>query len=285
MPDLSPWRNKVFQKDILEVLRELPDASLDMVYGDPDYGVGINYSGKKYITKWNEYIDWYIDLARECMRVLKPTGNLFLLNYPKQNAHLRVKFLDDAAVAVHDYVWVYNTNVGHSPSKLTNAHRSILHATKSKDNHFYKEQVAVPYQNPTDKRIKGRIAAGHIGRMPYSWFYFDLVKNVSKDKTLHACQIPLPLVELLIKSSTREGDDCAILFGGSGSELVLCRALRRNFISCEMHPDYHRMIEERLANDGAIKDEHRLPFIQEKQSANSSRTETQTALNLADRLH
>jgi site-specific DNA-methyltransferase (adenine-specific) len=165
---------------------------------------------------------------------------------------------------VQDYVWVYNTNVGHTPRRFTTAHRSILHATKSKENAFYKDHVAVPYQNPTDKRIQGRIAAGHLGRMPYSWFYYDLVKNVSKDKTFHACQIPLNLVEMLIKSCTVENDDIFILFGGSGSELVLCEKLNRNFISCELHPEYYQMILDRLANKGNIKDEFRLDFIQEK---------------------
>jgi len=264
---LESFRNQVFNRDVIEVLRDLPDESLDMVYGDPDYGVGINYSGKKYVTKWNEYIDWYIELTRECMRVLKPTGNLFMMNYPKQNAHLRVKYLDENAYDVQDYVWVYNTNVGHSKHRFTTGHRSILHATKSKNNHFYKNNVALPYQNPNDKRIKQRLADGHLGRMPYSWFYFDLVKNVSKDKTFHACQIPLDLVEMLIKSCTHEGDDCFILFGGSGSELALCKRLKRHFISCELHPDYYKMITERLDNEGEIKDEYRLPFIQKKKNA------------------
>jgi site-specific DNA-methyltransferase (adenine-specific) len=261
---LEKFRNKLFNEDVLKVLSKLPDGSLDMVYGDPDYNVGINYAGKNYTTKWNDYIDWYIRLTKECMRVLKPTGNLFMMNYPKQNAHLRVKYLDEAAYDVQDYVWVYNTNVGHSPRRFTTAHRSILHATKSKDNAFYKNNVAVPYQNPTDKRIRGRIAAGHTGRMPYSWFYFDLVKNVSKEKTFHACQIPLPLVEMLIKSCTQKNDDVFILFGGSGSELVLCKTLARNFISCEIHPGYHKMITDRLDNNGLIRNEHRLEFIQNK---------------------
>ena len=130
-----------------------------------------------------------------------------------QNAYLRVKYLDENAYDVQDYAWIYNTNVGHSHRRFTTAHRSILHATKSKDNHFFKDQVAVPYQNPTDKRIMQRMADGHSGRMPYSWFYFDLVKNVSKDKTFHACQIPLGLVEMLIKSCTLEHDDMLVLFG------------------------------------------------------------------------
>ncbi len=261
---LEQFRNKVFNQDVLALLKQLPDNCLDMVYGDPDYNVGINYAGKKYTQKWNDYIDWYVELTKESMRVLKPTGNLFMMNYPKQNAYLRVKYLDNNAFDVQDYVWVYNTNVGHSPRRFTTAHRSILHATKSKNNNFYKENVAVPYQNPTDKRIKQRMAEGHLGRMPYSWFYFDLVKNVSKDKTFHSCQIPLGLVEMFIKSCTQENDDVFILFGGSGSEIVLCQELKRNFISCELHPKYYKMIQDRLANNGKISEEYRLEFVQEK---------------------
>lgn len=258
--------NTVFNDDVLKVLKSLPDESMDMVYGDPDYNVGINYSGKNYTTAWNEYIDWYIELTKESMRVLKPTGNFFSINYPKQNAYLRVKYLDEAAYSVHDYVWVYNTNVGHSPKYLTTAHRSIIHATKSKNNNFYKDNVAEPYLNPNDKRIKHRMAEGHKGRMPYSWLYYDLVKNVSKDKTFHACQIPLGLVETLIKSCTNENDNVMILFGGSGSELVLCKNLKRNFVSCELHPDYYTMILDRLKNNGDIKNEYRLDFLRKKQS-------------------
>lgn len=269
---LRNFRNKVFNEDVLQVLKKLPDVSLDMVYGDPDYNVGINYAGKKYTTKWSEYIDWYIELTKESMRVLKPTGNLFMLNYPKQNAYLRVKYLDDNAYDVQDYVWTYNTNVGHSPKRFTTAHRSILHATKSKDNHFYKDNVTQPYLNPIDKRILQRISEGHKGRMPYSWFYFNLVKNVSKDKTFHACQIPLPLVEMLIKSCTQNDDDVFILFGGSGSEIILCKNIKRNFISCEIHSDYYQMILNRLNNNGKIKDEYRLDFIQER----NGKTLTQT---------
>lgn len=248
----------------MEVLKRLPDNCLGMVYSEPDYNVGINYAGKKYTKKWDEYIEWYIELIKESMRVLKPTGNLFTMNYPKQNAYLRVKYLDDATYKVHDYVWVYNTNTGHSPRHFSRAHRSILHARKTKNSHFYKGQVAQPYKNPNDKRIKKRIAKGYEGPMPYSWFYHNLVKNVSKDKTIHACQIPLKLVEMLIKASTKENDDVFVLFGGSGSELVLCKELKRNFISCELHPLYYQMIQSRLKNGGKIEDQYRLECAKRK---------------------
>lgn len=254
---LEKFRNKVFNEDIMKVLKELPDNSVDMVYGDPDYNVGIKYGDKSYTKNFDEYIEWYIELAKESIRVLKNDGNLFFINYPKQNAYLRVKYLDNVCYEVLDYVWIYNTNVGHSPKRFTTAHRSILHCRKTKNNKFYKENVAVSYQNPKDKRILQNLANGSKGRMPYDWFYFDLVKNVSREKTFHACQIPQGLAEMLIKSCTMPGDLVLVLFGGSGSEIEVCKLLRREYISAEIDEKYYKMILDRLSQ-GKIEKKYRL---------------------------
>ena len=93
--------------------------------------------------------------------------------------------------------------------------------------------------------------------MPYSWMYYNLVKNVSKDKTFHACQLPGGLVEMLIKAATDEGDLVQILFGGSSNEILLCKELNRNFISSEIHKPYYDLIMDRLNNNGIIKAEYR----------------------------
>ncbi|MFZ5800664.1 MAG: DNA-methyltransferase [Candidatus Omnitrophota bacterium] len=254
---IEKYLDKVFLSDILEFLKELPDKCVDMVYGDPDYNVGRRYGDKSYTKDFDEYIDWYVELAKESLRVLKDTGNMFLINYPKQNAHLRVKYLDSVCYEVLDYSWIYNTNVGHSPNRFTTAHRSILHCRKTRDNHFYKDNVAAPYKNPADRRILQNLANGSKGRMPYDWFYFDLVKNVSKEKTIHSCQIPQGLSEMLIKASTLPGDVVLILFGGSGSEIEICKILKRHYISTELDEKYYKMINERLAK-GIIERKYRL---------------------------
>ena len=253
------YRNRIVNDDVMAVLRDLPDECVDLIYGDPDYNAGISYAGRTFTTAWQDYVDWYIALASESLRVLRRDGNLFFINYPKQNAWLRVKYLDEHAYSVHDYVWVYNTNVGHSSRRFTTAHRSILHATKSRHNRFYKEPVAQPYQNPTDRRIKERIRQGHKGRMPYSWLNFNLVKNVSRGKTSHPCQIPEGLSELLIKSCTVPGDTAFILFGGSGSEVAQAQNLGLTYLTCEVQPQYCEIIESRLRNGGAVAAEHRHP--------------------------
>ena len=254
---IDRFLDRVFPGDVLDLLKELPDGSVDMVYGDPDYNVGVKYGGKSYTKTFDEYVEWYIKLARESLRVLKNTGNMFLVNYPKQNAYLRVKYLDEACYEVSDYAWVYNTNVGHTPKRFTTAHRSILHCRKMKNNKFCKDEVAVPYQNPTDRRILRNLANGSKGRMPYDWFYFNLVKNVSKEKTFHACQIPQKLFELLIKSCTMPSDVVLILFGGSGSEIEVCKVLGRQYISAEVDEKYYKMILDRLSK-GRIDEKYKL---------------------------
>lgn len=256
---LQQFQNQVFLGDVMDLLKRLPDKSVDMIYSDPDYNVGIKYGDKSYSVSFERYIEWYIALCKESLRVLKDDGNMFLINYPKQNSYLRVKYLDQVCHEVFDYSWIYNTNIGHSRKHFTTAHRSVLHCTKTKDNKFYKENVTVPYKNPTDKRIKKNMSNGSTGRMPYDWFYFDLVKNVSREKTFHACQIPQKLAEMLIKASTLPADTVLVHFGGSGSELEVCRKLGRNFISAEIDEKYYQMIEDRI-NTGKIDKKYRLNY-------------------------
>lgn len=148
------------------------------------------------------------------------------------------------------------------PKKFTTAHRSILHCTKSADNKWFKNQVAEPYKNPTDRRIQANMANGSCGRMPYSWLYYDLVKNVSKDKTIHSCQIPKGLVEKLILAATKPDDLILIHFGGSGGEIVCAQQLGRNFISAELDETYVKLINDRLANNGQIPEQFKLKHKQ-----------------------
>jgi site-specific DNA-methyltransferase (adenine-specific) len=267
---MNDYVNKVFNDDVINVLNSLPDKSVDMIYSDPDYNVGIKYNNKKYTKNFKEYCEWYVQLAKESFRVLKDDGNMFFINYPKQNAFLWVNYLEDVCFEVNEYVWVYNTNVGHSPKKFTRAHRSILHCRKTKNNKWFKNNVAEPYKNPTDRRILNNLKNGSKGRMPYSWLYYNLVKNVSKDKTIHSCQIPLGLVEKLILASTNKNDLVFIHFGGSGSELVLTKQLKRNYISAELDKIYLEMIKKRLNNNGFIPPEYKLQIGKQENKNNQN---------------
>jgi len=216
-----------------------------------DYNAGIKYKGKSYTKDFNKYIGDYISLAAESTRVLKPTGSAFFINYPRNNAYLWSHLLDNVYYDVQEYVWIYRSNIGHSSRRFTTAHRSILHCMKTKESKFYKDNVAEPYVNQNDRRIRKLIKDGSKGRSPYSWFYADMVKNVSKwnKKIDHPCVIPDKISSLLIKSVTKPKDTVLILFAGSGSEIDVCRKLGRNWISAELNEEYCEHIEKKLDNE------------------------------------
>lgn len=270
---------QIYPDKVEKLLLDIEDESVDCIFADPDYNVGITYQGRSYTKQFGSYIADCIGWAKECERVLKPDGNFFIVNYPKNNAYLRVRYLDDAFYAVHEYVWVYRQNIGHAAGRFTTAHRSILHCTKSKRNRFYRDVVAAPYQNPTDRRIRKLIAAGSKGRAPYSWLDgFDpeqgpwvevnLVKNVSRAKTFHSCQIPETLSEMLFRATTRPGDTLFVLFGGAGSELAVAERLGLRWLSAEIVPEYRRLISARLSSAGQVPESERmLTQIRRRQQA------------------
>lgn len=240
--------NKIVHGDVLDTISGMRDC-VDMVWSDPDYNVGIDYNGRRYTKPWSEYVDWLVEVTWEGLLALKETGNLFVVNYPRANAWLRVH-MEEHAHDIFEYVWCYPTNVGHSKRRFTTAHRTILHMTRSDKNAWYKEQVAQPYKNTRDRRIVDRLDNGSSGRMPYSWQEVNLVKNVSREKRAHPCQIPIDLYSLYLNASTVPGDTVFVMFGGSGQELVYTRDSGRRFISCEIHDQYYANIVDQL--DGVL---------------------------------
>ena len=241
--------NKVYNIDVFDMLKQVDDNSADLFIADPDYNVGIRYNKKSYKTDFDSYISAYISLASEACRILKDTGNAVFINYDKNNSYLRCLYLDRAFYEVVNYVWVYATNTGFSPNKLTTAHRSILHARKSKDSNMYKDNIAEKYKNPSDKRIRRLIKSGSKGRMPYSWRYCNQVKNVSKTNRgieHHPCVIPDDITALFVKGMTKKADVVVIPYAGSGSEISVVRKLGRQFISAEVDSDFCEHIEKQL---------------------------------------
>ena len=106
-------------------------------------------------------------------------------------------------------------------------------------------KVRQPYKNPTDKRVQKLIESGRTGAKLYDWWNINQVKNVSKEKTSHPCQMPLEVMENIIGILP---DNVTIIdpFMGSGTTGVACAKLKKNFIGCEMDKEYYRIASERI---------------------------------------
>ena len=248
-------KHNIINGDCLEELSRIKDSSIDLIVTDPPFNIGKKY-GNNYTDnkKKEEYLGWCQKWLKECARVLKEGGALYLFNYPENNAYL-VPFLDQNLTFKRWMTWHYPVNTGMSPTNFTRSQHSILFYIKGKKPKvFNKKEIAVPYKNPTDKRIKERLKNGSPGRTPYDVFQFNIVKNVSKDKTAHPCQIPKDLLKIFIKASSQPEDIVLDPFGGSFSTAATAKELGRNSISIEINPEYVDIGKKRLSKITSLND-------------------------------
>jgi len=247
--------HQIINGDCVEELRRIPPTSIDLVLTDPPFNIGKKYNSYADNRKRHEYIEWCKTWLDECIRVMKDGASLYLFNYPENNAYL-MPFLDKHLTLKRWMTWHYPTNTGMSPTNFTRSQHSILFYIKgNKPRVFNRRDILEPYKNLNDKRILQRMADGHKGRTPYDVFQFNIVKNVSKDKTEHPCQIPVPLLEIFVKASSNRGDIVLDPFGGSFSTAAACKGLRRNSISIELDKQYCKIGQDRLDSIGELSEE------------------------------
>ena len=256
---MKRYINKITNQDCLKGLKKLPDESIDLVITDPPFNIGKKYNSPyKDRQSKQEYIEWCREWMSECIRVLKSKGSIYLFNYPENNVYL-FPFLDEHLYFRRWLVWHYPTNTGMSKYNFTRTQHSILFFSKSEkvnEIKFNKQEIAEPYKNPEDKRIKERIARGIKGKTPYDVFKYgyngedviemNIVKNVNKDKTKHICQLPVKLIDIFIKASSDKGDIVLDPFMGSGTVAYSSKKNGRSYIGFEISKEYCEIAETRL---------------------------------------
>lgn len=152
--------------------------------------------------------------------------------------------------------WCYESNIGMSSTNFTTASRDILFYTKGNKYTFNRKKILIPYVNQNDKRIQKLIKNGSNGKAPYDYWFFNLEKNVSKQKITNIVtngntppnQLPEELIKRIIQVSSNRGDIVLSLFSGSGTDLAVCCRLDvgRKCIGIELNPDYCNAINKRL---------------------------------------
>lgn len=262
--------HQIFVGDCLEVMKKISSESVDLIITDPPYNRGVKYI-KKYFAdrmKLEEYLSWLKNRLKECYRVLKKEGSMYLINYPELDARI-LPFLEDNLKMIFRrwLIWNYPTNIGHSKKNWTRSHRAILFLTKGKDYIFNRENIIQHYKNPEVNKIKERIKKGYKGRTSYDLLRFidlvelqkgmidvqeiNLCKNVTKTRQKgHPCQLPFPLLELLIRVSSNKGDIVLDPFAGTFSVSVAAKKLNRRSIGIDIAKKYVNMGRKRLRENG-----------------------------------
>lgn len=207
-------------------LEELPKIKAKkekfVIVTDPPFNIGYHYNNYKDNMDSQEYYEMLGDVFQYSPFVV--------IHYPEEiyKIAFQVGEFPDKVVS-----WVYNSNTAKQ-------HRDIAFFGVKPD--F--KQYGQPYKNPTDKRIMQRIADGKTARL-YDWWEINQVKNVSKDKTAHPCQMPLEVMKRIVGILP---PDYTVVdpFMGSGTTGLACKELNRNFIGIEMDEEYYAIAQQRI---------------------------------------
>ena len=204
------------------------DLDFDYIITDPPYNV--NYKYPDYNDKMSD--EDYVEMLSELNQY-----NTIMIHYPEE--FMGGNVCSAMGIPRKSVSWCYNSN-------LQRQHRAICWFNCIPD--F--TRVKQPYKNPNDKRIKKLIEEGSEGTRLYDWWNdINLIKNVSKEKTSKFTnQIPIQLLERIIKITTEEGDTILDPFFGSGSLYFACRNTNRKCIGIEQSKNHLKAFNDRNLN-------------------------------------
>jgi site-specific DNA-methyltransferase (adenine-specific) len=209
--------NKVYCQDVMTA--EYPEG---LTITDPPYNQDYHYNKHKDKLTEDDYLDLLSSIKKPCV----------VIHYPEESINLLPKVFGKVEQVV---TWVYNSNTGKQS-------RSITWWGCKPD--FRK--VLQPYKNLNDKRIIKRIQEGKVGAKLYDWWEINQIKNVSKEKTGHPCQIPEELIRRIILTTAQPGQLIIDPFAGSGTTLKVAKDLGYDYVGFEYDETYVDIINDRL---------------------------------------
>jgi len=241
--------NKVILGDAIEIMKKIPNNSIDMTFADPPFNLGKKYNHYKDKKELDEYIEWCKLWLKEMVRITKPTGSIFVHNIPRWLIYY-ASFLNEIAYFRHWIAW--NAMGAPLGKTLLPNHYGILWYTKEiNDFKFYD----IRGQHPRCRKCKF-ILQDYGGKKDQIHPFGPLISDVwtdihrirhKKRRDEHPCQLPVPLLERLILMTTDEGDIVLDPFIGTGTTAVAAKKLGRNFIAIDIDPKYIEITEKNLA--------------------------------------
>lgn len=257
--------------DCKEVLKTLPDDSVDLIFTSPPYADQRKktYGG----IHPDEYVSWFLPVSRELKRVLKPTGT-FILNIKEKvvngerSTYVMELILEmrrqQGWLWTEEFIWhKKNCYPGKWPNRFRDSWERLIQFNKDRHFAMYQEAVMVPMGEWSKTRLKklsetdrtrdeSKVGSG-FGKNISNWLQRDMAypTNVLHQATEcnnknHSAAFPEGLPEWFIKLFTKEGDTVLDPFMGSGTTNAVAQRMKRNSIGIEIVPEYHEMVENEL---------------------------------------
>lgn len=244
-------------------MSSLPDGSVDLVFADPPFNIDYKYDGYQDNLSDGEYLAWTKDWGTQAVRVLKPTGTLWVAIGDGFAAELKVLFQRDLGIFCRSWViWYYTFGVNCS-NGFSRSHTHLFHFVKDRKNFtFNRDDIRVPSARQLVYRDSRAVSNG---RLPDdTWilrpqdahgslkpeedvWHFPRVCGTFKERTgSHGCQMPEQLLGRIIRACSNPGEVVLDPFGGSGTTLAVAKKLGRRFVGFELSEKYATAIRRRL---------------------------------------
>jgi len=267
--------NAIIQGDSIELLNNEPAGWVDLVFADPPFNIGYLYHG--YNDKRNT--DDYLKFSKEWMsavhRALKPTGSFYLAIGDEYAADLCCIARREIGFHLRNWIIWHYTFGQQTKQMFAKSHTHILY--------FTKEEKGVTF-NPDAVRVASArqttyadVRANPKGKLPDdvwylrpqetngdrfqpesdTWYVSRVCGTFKEREGWHGCQMPIGVLDRIIKASSNEGDLVLDPFNGSGTTVVSAALLDRKYIGIDQSKEYVEYANKRLK---AIKKDEGLLF-------------------------
>jgi site-specific DNA-methyltransferase (adenine-specific) len=255
--------NKIHHGDCLSLFQQIPDESIDMAFADPPFNLKKQYTDYHDDKTPEEYLDWSNQWLRELVRVVKPTGAIFVHNTPKWLTRYATT-LNELAVFRNWIAWDAPTNCFFHG--LRPAHYGILCYSKQNSG-FCLHKLRTPHlRERSTSRLLKQVVSNKYPVHPFgpvlSNVWTDIPRVTSRNyRNRHPCQLPVQLLERLILLATQEREIILDPFMGTDTTAVAALRLGRKFIGFEQSKEYINPCEEEYSYAGlSFKDWEFLGF-------------------------
>ena len=251
-------------------LKKLPDNSVDLIVTSPPYADQrkSTYGG----IHPDKYVEWFLPISEQLLRVLKPTGTFVLNIKEKVVEGERSTYVMELIIAMRKQGWLWteefmwhkkNSYPGKWPNRFRDSWERLLQFNKDRHFNMYQEEVMVPMGDWAKTRLKklsdtdkirdnSKVGSG-FGKNISNWLDRDKAypSNVLHLATEcnnknHSAAFPTELPEWFIKLFTKENDVVLDPFMGSGTTLSVANRMKRNSIGIEIVPEYYNMVKNQL---------------------------------------
>jgi len=229
---------RLYRGDCIQILKDVPDASVDLAFADPPFNLGKNYGeGIADSLDEDEYIKWCSEWIASCVRVLRPGGALYSFNLPRWNIEIG-HMLNHEDMLFRHWIAIDIKYTLPIPGRLYPSHYSLIYYTKGKPRFFNRPRVPVPVCRHCGGDLKDY--GGHRGKLNPEglnltdvWTDIPPVRHQST-KRRGANELSLKLLRRVLEISTQPGDLVLDPFGGSGTTYLAAEEMHRHWIGIEL---------------------------------------------------